>query len=708
MSRKTIILVTSLILFSLLNPQFTVVSQNPGQIYEGEIPIVYRNVTVYAPAVASTDDGYVGVISTITVTIQNNGSGRVFVDTLPLTQVDMQGSARLAVKVASTLVKNDENCDVDPSNYDYFFVVRTDAPIIGGPSAGAVMTVATISLLENWKMDNKTIMTGMINPDASIGPIGGIPQKVDAAYSVGATRFLFPKGQGTYTEWSSGIYSTPVTKSVADYAMDNYDMQALEVAEIDEALEYFTGYTFSTPDSNGDISTTNYAESMEPLARHLLENASEMLDESWKKFNDSDIPNYALTQSRTYVYERIQDAQETLTESQAWYDKKLYYTSTSKSFQSLIASRFVKYACEYDEEQNASYLESLLSDVNDLYSDAEKSAKNAKIDDFISLQCVGAAQRRVTEAYQYLDNANNGYDSGLYYFSDVLNFLYDISFVVERCNSVGWWIDIGSHFNASGSISNETIEDLALEYIEEASQSAIYSGVLLDEMGSTYGASATYLANANDLIETARDNLEAGYPAAAFFEALEALVKANLAIEIIGSESEDKIDYASQKASSNIAKSRKQGVEPVLAVSYYEFAESLANESAFDSALMYYKYSGMIAGAISFTNSSYGTSSSRYIGIPEYKPPDRQSITTISIIVSSFILGGIAGLGLGLILKGFGSKKEEEKQLSPRRFEEKQIYEPQSLREYKKRYRNPYTSNSDMPRSIRDYYKKNK
>ncbi|GAG79599.1 unnamed protein product, partial [marine sediment metagenome] len=146
-----------------------------------------------------TDTGYVGVISTITVTIQN-GTGRVFVDTLPLTQIDMQGSARLAVKVASNLVENDDNCTENPSNYDYFFVVRTSAPIIGGPSAGAIMTVAAIALLERWDINNWTVMTGMINPDGSVGPIGGIPQKIDAAHSVGATRFLIPKGQGTYTE----------------------------------------------------------------------------------------------------------------------------------------------------------------------------------------------------------------------------------------------------------------------------------------------------------------------------------------------------------------------------------------------------------------------------------------------------------------------------------------------------------------------------
>jgi len=164
-----------------------------GEINEATVSIEYRNVTVYAPAVSHTDGGYIGVTSTITVTIQNNGSGRVFVDTLPLTQIDMQGSARLAVKVASALVKNDDRCEINPSEYDFFFVIRTSAPIIGGPSAGAIMTTAVTSLLQNWTMDNKTMMTGMINPDGSIGPVGGILQKVDAACSVGATRFLIPK-----------------------------------------------------------------------------------------------------------------------------------------------------------------------------------------------------------------------------------------------------------------------------------------------------------------------------------------------------------------------------------------------------------------------------------------------------------------------------------------------------------------------------------
>ena len=105
------IMIVSILLLFASSPQIIAVS--PGEISSDSVTVEYRNVTVFAPAVAQTTTGYRGVISTITVTIQSNGSGRVFVDTLPLTQIDMQGSARLAVTVASALVRGDATCEVN-------------------------------------------------------------------------------------------------------------------------------------------------------------------------------------------------------------------------------------------------------------------------------------------------------------------------------------------------------------------------------------------------------------------------------------------------------------------------------------------------------------------------------------------------------------------------------------------------------------------
>ena len=715
MIKRIIILLACITFFCSPLIHNSYAESTPGRIYRGEIDIEYRNVTVFAPAVASTEDGYVGVISTITVTVQNNGSGRVFVDTSPLTQVDMQGSARLAVKVASTLVENDENTNIDPSAYDYFFVVRTDAPVIGGPSAGATMTVATIALLENWEINEQTIMTGMINPDGSIGPIGGIPQKIDAAYSVGAKRFLIPSGQGTYIELvttTSGwiTTTTPVVRKVSDYVNSKgYDIEVVEVAEVNQAVENFTGYRFTFDGSEDEITTESYLTSMKPLASSLLENASIEYNSSKEIFDGSDIPNtggfFDNDNYRDYVEEKLDSAKTTLDDSNEWFNQNQYYTSTSKSFQSLIYSRFVKYACEYydiNQSEKAEYIENLLSEVNYIYINTSNNAKNTEINGYITLQSVGAAQRRASDAKNYFDEADGNYrNNNLRTFWDVLYFLDDLSFVVERCNSIGWWIDIGTKFSEVGNLSNSTIENLALEYIEEAQQATTYSSVIVGEISDTSSASTSYLNDATIILQNARNDLENGYSAAAFFGALEATVKANLAIEVIGTDSEEKIELASESSSNNIAKSRKQGLEPILAVSYYEYAESLRNESQYDSALIYYKYSGMIAGAISFTNTSTSSSSSRYVGLPDFKSPlGLSGIINISVIVIFFIFGAIAGLGIGLIITGFSQKKKKKSS------EKSKTYVKEA---YSMTVRTSYQyPDNQIPKSIRDFYKKNK
>ncbi|MCK5030181.1 MAG: hypothetical protein KAR64_01815, partial [Thermoplasmatales archaeon] len=530
MSRKILILVLSLLIIYSSFFQFSLAT-SPGVINEAAVSIKYRNVTVYAPAVAHTNNGYVGVTSTITVTIQNNGSGRVFVDTLPLTQIDMQGSARLAVKVASALVKNDDRCEINPSEYDFFFVIRTSSPIIGGPSAGAIMTTAVTSLLQNWSMDSKTMMTGMINPDGSIGPVGGILQKIDAAYSVGATRFLIPKGQGEYTEtitetvseggWTQ-VTTRQILRNVSDYALDNYGIEVIESEDINDALLYFTGWNFPVIESSASLTTEDYIDAMKPLATSLLNNSRESYANASKSFDNTEISNRYPYYYKNQVTDFLNGAEEALIESEDWFDQEVYYTSTSKSFQSLINSHFVMYSCEYfNEEDKEDYVNSLLDEAEEFNTNKSNLAKNAEVNGTISIQCVGAAQKRASDAESRLSDAYSSYQNG-----DYLTALYDISYAMQRSNSIEWWIGISSYFNDTGEIDDKELEHLAEEYIEDAQQAAVYSEVILEEMGKTSG----YLADAENLLETARDDKEKGYSAAALFEALEALAKANLAL----------------------------------------------------------------------------------------------------------------------------------------------------------------------------------
>ena len=705
MMRK--IFLTGIVLLVILFPFYQYSSAtSAGKIYEGDISINYRNVTVYAPAVAQTESGYVGVISTITVTIQNNGSGRVFVDTLPLTQIDMQGSARLAVKVAGAYVRRD-NISVD--DYDFFFVVRTEAPIIGGPSAGAIMTVATIALLEQWDINNWTIMTGMINPDGSIGPIGGIPQKIDAAHSVEATRFLIPKGQGTYIKTvyetvDDGIWRRIITKqipeSVAEYAMSNYGMEVVEVEDVNDALVYLTGYDFPITTADSNITTEGYIYSMKPLAETLLDELEGFYNNTSNLFDNTseDIPNAYPVYYRNQVNTILGYALDYLEESKELYNEGRYYSSTSMSFQSLIDSRFVIYACEYfQSNEGDEYLKSLVSDVNSFYEEQSEIAGDANISGFISLQCVGGAQNRASEAETYISNAQSSYTN-----QDPLGVLYNLAFAMERSKSVGWWLNLSEscNFNDTGNIDNATIKNLALEYLEDAQQATVYSSVILQEIGET----SSYLTSAEELLETAQNDLNKGYPASAFFGALQALVKANLAIETIDNDAEGKIPRSKESAGASITEARSLGIEPILAVSYYEYAESLANKSSLDAALIYFKYSGIIAGALSFTNFSSGTAaSSRYVGIPEKSSNigldglNSFNITLFIIgVLGGIVIGCAAGLGIGSIIISI-SKNGKKIGKSERK----------NIEEYYKR-QGHYFPDKRIPRSIKDYYKKQK
>ena len=700
MIRKFLMLFVGLLIICSSFSQFSFATLT-GEIYEGTVSLEYRNVTVYAPAVARTDDGYIGVISTITVTIQNKGSGRVFVDTLPLTQIDMQGSARLAVKVASSLIKNDDNCEINPSEYDFFFVVRTSAPIIGGPSAGATITVAAVSLLENWTIDNKTVMTGMINPDGSIGPVGGIVQKIDAAYSVGATRFLIPKGQGTYTETITEtteenglikIITQQVTRQVSDYALENYGIEVVEVEDINDALLYFTGWNFPLNESEESITTEDYIDSMKPLATNLLNDAKASYSNASESFNNSEITNHYPHYYRNKVTDVLNNANEKLIESEEWYNQEIYYTSTSKSFQSLIDSHFVSYACEYfssDDQEN--YVESLLEEAMELNNNKSEMAKNAEINGMISLQCVGAAQKRASDAESRLSDADSSYKN-----NDYLTALYEIAYAMQRSESVEWWIGIGSHFNDTGEVNAAELDNLAEEYIEDAQQAVVYSDVILQEMGK----SSSYLRDAEDLLETARDDREKGYSAAALFEALESLVKANLALELVDGKTEDKIERARESASASISESRTRGIEPVLAVSYYEYAQSLVNESSLDSAIVYYKYSDIIAGALGFT-SACGGQSSRYLGIPEIDISiwNLGTFRYLEYFIFFAMAGAIGGLCLGILIGLIVPKKQKDKPTSPH-------LKQKNIDDYYRQQKSQYFSDEEIPRSIQDYYKR--
>ncbi len=117
---------------------------------------------------------------------------------VPLQVVVTRDGGRRAVEI--TPVRLDDGSTkigIGPevSDYDFPFEVSIDIdPAIGGPSAGLIFSLAVYDTLTEGSLTGGRAVagTGEIAPDGSVGPIGGIAQKIAGARDEGAELFLVP------------------------------------------------------------------------------------------------------------------------------------------------------------------------------------------------------------------------------------------------------------------------------------------------------------------------------------------------------------------------------------------------------------------------------------------------------------------------------------------------------------------------------------
>lgn len=118
---------------------------------------------------------------------------------------------------------------------------------IDGPSAGALMTVSVLALIRGDKLKTDITMTGTINPDGTIGPVGGIPLKLDGAIAAKKKRMLVPVGQRNSTHPGTGEMVDVVV------AGRKKGIEVIEVDNIYEVYKAFTGKTLPRPVPGEDV-----------------------------------------------------------------------------------------------------------------------------------------------------------------------------------------------------------------------------------------------------------------------------------------------------------------------------------------------------------------------------------------------------------------------------------------------------------------------
>lgn len=206
------------------------------------------------------------------------GTGRVFIDSFPLTQLDTQISTRFGKQVACNFLN--VNCD----QFDFFYTIRATSSLVGGPSAGAATTILTISVLENIPLNKGVVMTGTINSGGIIGPVSGIDSKISAARRAGFSNVLIPKWVDLERENESDFEGVDV----------------IYVTTLEEAIWYFTGKNYQKPQKDLEI-PYQYKETMGKISNQLCSRHYDMFPLGFENSNES-LNNAELAMQRGDFY----------------------------------------------------------------------------------------------------------------------------------------------------------------------------------------------------------------------------------------------------------------------------------------------------------------------------------------------------------------------------------------------------------------------
>ena len=496
------------------------------------------------PAVYIEDGVYRGAISNLSVTVVVPGSGLVYFSAEPLTELDTQAAARIAAIVATLVAGKDY------SGYDYLVRLEAESPVVGGPSASGATAVAILAALTGAKLPLNASMTGMIHPDGTIGPVGGIPEKLRAAARAGAKLFLVPKGQLKVEDLNTG--------EIVDLRVlgASLGVEVVEVGSIVEAYELLTGKSLPKPrleftypswlQDNLVKSTREYIGIVEAnitCAQKLLPSISVASDiETVKKYIDN-------------ARAALQDAKKLLSEGK-------YYAAASRAFyaasQAITACNLARVYAGLTSASDA--ITSLVSSAHNMLNIASKvydEYKNSYIDD-ITLQLLITLYSRLEEAKELMHDIASA--------TELENAIEQASFLYVRSISTLHWAELVKEVankHLGKPISETGLRRAAYLMIDYASTIINYLSTLFNMPGRGL------------LVEKARQMLEQGDLVAATSLSVDALALYTVTIHHALNTTGVLVDDAGYMSKLLAYYVEKMGANPILPLAYLELGDVL-------------------------------------------------------------------------------------------------------------------------------------
>jgi uncharacterized protein len=514
-------------------------------------------VHVKALAVEDTPNGFVGTAADVEATALGGGSGKVFLSTKPLAQTDFQGSARLAARVAGDML------GVDWAKQDYLVSFSSASTIIGGPSAGADMTLALTVALHNllhpedpWTLDPAVAATGTINPDGTIGPVGGVPAKAEGAAQAGITTFLYPAGLDTATTRKATAQGVQTVQVDMAQHCAQLGIACRSVATLHELLEAAAHVRLSAADI-AIPDTTGYADLLAPSVTAQVQALATRIDNAAK----DPAAGRLSTQAKAQVDAQVKSAQENLRQAQDALAQQRHYGSATAAFKGAIAIGTAENLTRFYAAPTASR-EAVVTGAIAACSSAAQGADGLvgglKPDRLNAVYAVGAAQDRAQEATALLSQARSQHGQGAWGDS-----LASSVFCVERARTVAWWAGLGDLFPPGPAVGD--LAETAQVILQEAADLVSYAQATLQ--GQAGAAQAR--------LDQASAQQQAGRLPAAIVAAADAESLASVAMQTGGGTQvpASVLAAAQQGAARAIARARAGGAEPMLSVSLVELAQ---------------------------------------------------------------------------------------------------------------------------------------
>ncbi|MBI5072898.1 hypothetical protein HZA99_03700, partial [Candidatus Woesearchaeota archaeon] len=510
------------------------------------------------------------------------GSGGVYIDTFPLTKLDTQLSTRFAQQIACDFL------DKDCSNFDFFYTIRSDATIIGGPSAGAALAAMTVAMLDNLEINESVAITGTINVGGLIGPVGSLMSKIDAAQKQGITKVLIPKGsryepkpEQSYNERlldaNASFYRKNNETNATDidlYAYgDAIGIQVKEVATLQEAVSEITGKQYKIND-NEIIPDGWYTATMENISEDLCQR-SRILFTEYRGMNKE---NATENQKNKDLSEQITNATVRAENASAY---GMYYVAASTCFGTNIK---INYLILQQTTQDKNATINMTIGINQTLADLKEQTNNEQLETITDLQTYLVVNERLGEAEETLHELYINFGINL---QDDL--AYDFSYATERLYSARVWSRFFTNDGKKLELDTDALKDSCTQKLAEAQERYQYVRLITDQpMDAIVG----YLDRANQQYDDKNYILCLD---------LASRAKANLDIlmSLFGVADEKQltelVDERLKLVREVLNKEQQKGYFPMLGYSYYEYAAFLKNTDPY-SALIYSHY------ALEFSN----------------------------------------------------------------------------------------------------------